>query len=74
MRHRKQHGVEKLRDTVQTLAATIWDNKEPPGKRLWSIPADPDNDFDLVLTDAIAELEARRSAMEAAGIEFYWPV
>ena len=57
----QRHSEEKLRNVVRTLCDVIWHGRLKPGDHLWSIPADPDRDFDLILSDAITELVELRA-------------
>ena len=58
-----KHSMEKLRERLNTVVEFIWDGKIPAGRKLWTIPADRDEDFDIVLSNALRELELRRRAM-----------
>ena len=55
---------DELRDFLRTLCRTVWDRQVPEGKHLWSIPADPQRDFDFALGWAFDEL-ARLERLEA---------
>jgi hypothetical protein len=58
----KQRTEKELRDVVSTLCDVLWNGgKLRPGQHLWSIPADPERDFDIILSDAITELVELRA-------------
>lgn len=62
---RRERDIKQLRDIVSMLANFIWTKQLRPGEHLWSIPADRERDFDLILSDAIDELEQRRKEASA---------
>ena len=48
----------------------VWNGETgSPRRHFWSIPANPERDFDCIFADAIAELEDRRVAMKEAGLK-----
>ena len=59
------HRTEKLlRDTISMLCNFVWSGRTRCGEHMWSIPVDKERDFDVILSDAISELIARRKANE----------
>jgi len=80
MRHRvaikESEGVKRYRRSRETLLNTlkmltnfVWNGGNPSrGDHFWTIPCDREKDFDCILSDAISELEDRRTAMKAAGL------
>jgi len=59
----KIRSEQVLRDALKTLCNFVWRRgKLSPGEHIWTIPADPERDFDCILSDAIDELVARRAA------------
>lgn len=61
-REPRQRSIEELRNVVSMLCHFICHRQTRPGDHLWSIPVDPERDFDCILTDAIDELERLRAA------------
>jgi hypothetical protein len=62
----RPRSIEQLRGVVSMLCHFIWFRQTRPGEHMWSIPADPERDFDCVLSDAITELEQLRAAVLAS--------
>ena len=61
----RERSIAQLRQTLQVLCNFIWNGKLATGEHLWSLPADPERDFDIILSDAIDELEQRRTAFRS---------
>lgn len=59
----KQVPIETLRHMLSVLCKTVWDREKPTGEHLWSIPANPERDFDLLFAAAFDELETLRAAV-----------
>ena len=58
------YRTEKLlHKTLSMLCNFVWTGQTRQGDHMWSIPADRERDFDMIISDAIAELVARRKAM-----------
>ena len=53
---REMRTEGQLRETLNKLCGFVWNGKRGLGEHLWTIPVDPDRDFDCILTDAIDEL------------------
>jgi hypothetical protein len=62
----RQRSVEQLHATISTLCNFIWTKQLRPGEHLWSIPTDTERDFDCILSDAVNELIALRTALATA--------
>ena len=68
-RERRIRSNTDLHQTLTMICNTIWRGGKPPaGVHVWSIPVDYERDFDCILGDGLAELEARRYAMDKAGL------
>ena len=63
----RARDITLLRNTLSMLCNFIWTKRLRPGEHLWSIPADKVRDFDMILSDAIDELEWRRSLAVGGG-------
>jgi hypothetical protein len=63
----RERPIEQLRAVLSMLCHFIWTRQTRPGEYMWSIPVDKDRDFDCILSDAIDELEYRRSVSRPGG-------
>ena len=52
--------ITLAREMLSRVCHALWNNGKAT-KHLWSIPADTERDFDLILVRALDELEARRA-------------
>jgi hypothetical protein len=59
----RQRDIGQLRSVLKTLCNFVWNGRLEAGEHLWSIPANPERDFDIILSDAIDELEEQRQAL-----------
>lgn len=64
----RQRSIELLRDTLSMLCNFIWTRQMRPGEHMWSIPVDRERDFYCIFSDAIDELEWRRTLASAHAI------
>lgn len=62
MSEKKKISVERAREAFQRVIHSVFKRGGPYAR--FSIPADPDNDDDLVLSDFIAQSEAMRAEIE----------
>ena len=67
---KQKRNIEEFHSIISTLCHHIWNNsmRRVKGNHLWSIPADPERDFDFILKDFADELKARRHAMKEANL------
>lgn len=61
-KHWQPRSERQLWDSLKLVCETMWNGKPPRGAHVWTIPVDPDRDFDCILADAIQELIERRRA------------
>ena len=59
---------QEIRDALRTVCRVMWDGYTTD--HVWSIPADPKRDIDLILSDALAELSLRRKGRWPADRSF----
>ena len=58
----QKRPMKQLRATLSMLCNFIWTRELRPGEHIWTIPVDLERDFDMILSDAIDELEELREA------------
>ena len=72
---RYKRPIATLNKVLSMLCGTVWHKESKSGEHVWSIPVDPYRDFDCILSDAIAELEWRRTLMgDVDESDETWPI
>lgn len=66
----RRRDIKLLRDTLAMLCHFVWHRSTRPGEHMWSIPVDKERDFDVIISDAIDELEALRGGRHSPPDEY----